>query len=160
VWDAAHRERDDVRMFVFSDHGMTPVRWTYDLGRDVESLGLRLGVDYLPAYDSTMARFWAWSDRARRRLVEFLGDHPCGSLLARAEPRRLGVWSADDRSSRLLSLLPPGVPLCPSHMGAIRFAGMHGYHPSEPTADAVLLASTPVDRAVDHITHVHDLIRE
>jgi hypothetical protein len=29
-------------------------------------------------------------------------------------------------------------------MGTVRFAGMHGYHPSEPTADAVLLATAPV----------------
>ena len=160
VWDAARRSRDDVRMFVFSDHGMTPVRWTYDLGRDVESLGLRIGADYLPAYDSTMARFWAWNDRARRRLVDLLADHPCGTLLERAELQRLGVWFDDDRYYQMLFLMRPGVLLCPSHMGAIRFAGMHGYHPSEPTADAVLLASTPVDRAVDHITHVHDVIRE
>jgi hypothetical protein len=52
------------------------------------------------------------------------------------------------------------VLLCPSDMGAVRFAGMHGYHPSEPTADAVLLASVPVDRGVDHITGVHDVLLE
>jgi hypothetical protein len=43
-------------------------------------------------------------------------------------------------------------------MGTFRFAGMHGYHPSEPTADAVLLATTPIDRSVDHITRVYDVI--
>ena len=37
---------------------------------------------------------------------------------------------------------------------------MHGYHPSEPTADAVLLASVAVDRGVDHITGVHDVLLE
>jgi hypothetical protein len=45
-------------------------------------------------------------------------------------------------------------------MGSVRFAGMHGYHPSEPTADAVLLASVPVDRKVDHITGVHAVLLE
>src|SRR5437867_9276655 len=109
VWEAARRERDDVRMFVFSDHGMTPVRWTYDLGRDVESLDLRIGADYLPAYDSTMARFWVWNDRARRRLLDLLGDHPCGTLLERAELQRLGVWFDDDRYYQMLFLMRPGV---------------------------------------------------
>jgi hypothetical protein len=56
--------------------------------------------------------------------------------------------------------MKPGVLLCPSDMGSVRFAGMHGYHPSEPTADAVLLASVPVDRAVDHITGVHAVLLE
>lgn len=160
LWEAATRRRSDVRMFVFSDHGMTPVRWTYDLGRDVATLGLRIPDDYLVAYDSTMARFWVWNDRARARLVELLTGHPCGQLLDREELSRLGVWFDDDRYYHLLFLMKPGMLLCPSHMGSVRFAGMHGYHPSEPTADAVLLASAPIDRSVDHITHVHRVLLE
>jgi hypothetical protein len=158
VWDAARRRRSDVRMFVFSDHGMTPIRWTYDLARDVATLPLRDPDDYLAAYDSTMARFWVWSDRARRTIVDLLAGHPCGELVDPAELARLGVWFEDGRYYHLLFLMKPGVLLCPSHMGSVRFAGMHGYHPSEPTADAALLASVPVPRSVDHITHIHDLL--
>ncbi len=158
VWDAARRHHDDVRMFVFSDHGMTPIRWTYDLGRDVATLNLRTPEDYLAAYDSTMARFWTWTDRGRRQLSELLGEHPCGQLLNREELTRLGVWFADDRYYQLLFVMKPGGLLSPSHMGSVRFAGMHGYHPSEPTADAVLLASVPVNRAVDHITGIHRVL--
>jgi hypothetical protein len=50
--------------------------------------------------------------------------------------------------------------LSPSDMGTARFAGMHGYHPSEPTADAVLLATVPVDRGVNHITGVHGAVMD
>ncbi len=160
VWEAATRARRDVRLFVFSDHGMTPIRWTYDLRRDVQALGLRVQADYLPAYDSTMARFWVWSERARRALTDLLTDHPCGRLLAPAELQRLGVWFEDGRYYHLLFLMKPGMLLSPSDMGTVRFAGMHGYHPSEPTADAVLLATGPVDRAVEHITQVRDVMRE
>jgi Type I phosphodiesterase / nucleotide pyrophosphatase len=160
VWEAASRTHADVRMFVFSDHGMTPVRWTYDLRRDVDTLGLETPRDYLSAYDSTMARFWVWTDRARARLTDLLGDHPCGTLLSRTELERLGVWFDDGRYYHMLFLMKPGMLLSPSDMGAIRFAGMHGYHPSEPTADAVLLATHPVDKAVDHITGVHGALLE
>jgi hypothetical protein len=160
VWEAATRARGDVRMFVFSDHGMTPIRWTCDLRRDVATLPLSVPGDYLPAYDSTMARFWVWNDRARRMLSELLAEHPCGQLMTPAELARLGVAFDDGRYYHLLFLLKPGMLLCPSDMGSVRFAGMHGYHPSEPTADAVLLASVPVDRAVDHITGVHDVLLE
>jgi len=158
VWDAATRRHDDVRMFVFSDHGMTPVRWTCDLRRDVETLGLQAPRDYLPAYDSTMARFWVWNDRARARLTELLSEHPCGSLLSRTELERLGVWFDDGRYYHLLFLLKPGLLLSPSDMGRVRFAGMHGYHPSEPTADAALLASAAIERPVDHIAGVRDVL--
>jgi len=145
---------------VFSDHGMTPIRWTYDLRRDVRALGLRVPDDYLPAYDSTMARFWVWNDRARTALTRLLEDHPCGSLLSQAELQRLGVWFDDDRYYQMLFLMKPGMLLSPSDMGSVRFAGMHGYHPSEPTADAVLLATVPVDKTVDHITGVRGVLLE
>jgi hypothetical protein len=160
IWDAATRARDDVRMFVFSDHGMTPIRWTHDLRRDVNALGLRMPADVLPAYDSTMARFWVSTDRARARLTALLEDHPCGTLLSPTELQRLGVWFDDGRYYHLLFLMKPGVLLSPSDMGTVRFAGMHGYHPSEPTADAVLLSSVPVDRTVDHITGVRGVLLE
>jgi len=158
VWEAARETGRDVRMFVFSDHGMTPIRWTYDLRRDVAALGLRILDDYLPAYDSTMARFWVTSDRARAKLTELMIDHPCGTLLSRAELERLGVWFEDGRYYHLLFLAKPGLLISPSDMGRIRFAGMHGYHPSEPTADALLLASTPVEKVVDHITGVRSVL--
>jgi hypothetical protein len=160
VWEAATRARGDVRMFVFSDHGMTPIRWTHDLRRDVEATGLTVLKDYLPAYDSTMARFWVENDRARKTLTALLEDHPCGTLMSERELQRLGVWFDNGRYYHMLFLMKPGMLLSPSDMGTVRFAGMHGYHPSEPTADAVLLATTPVDKAVDHITGVRGALLE
>ncbi|HEY2992210.1 MAG TPA: alkaline phosphatase family protein [Methylomirabilota bacterium] len=160
VWEAATRARADVRMFVFSDHGMTPIRWTHDLRRDVEATGLRVLHDYLPAYDSTMARFWVETDRARETLSALLEDHPCGTLMSERELQRLGVSFEDGRYYHMLFLMKPGLLLSPSDMGTVRFAGMHGYHPSEPTADAVLLATTPVDKAVDHIAGVRGALLE
>ncbi len=160
VWESAQRSGRDVRMFVFSDHGMTPIRWTHDLRRDVEATGLTVLKDYLPAYDSTMARFWVENDRARKTLTALLEDHPCGTLMSERELQRLGVWFDDGRYYHMLFLMKPGMLLSPSDMGTVRFAGMHGYHPSEPTADAVLLATTPVDKAVDHITGVRGALLE
>jgi len=157
VYEAGRQVRD-TRMMIFSDHGMTPIRWTYDLRRDVAPLGLSEPGDYLAAYDSTMARFWVWNERARERLTELLSDHPCGQLLEPAELTRLGVWFDDGRYYHLLFLMKPGMLLNPSDMGAYRFAGMHGYHPSEPTADAVLLSTVALDKDVDHITGIHDLL--
>src|SRR4029077_836253 len=39
IFEAARSVRE-TRMIIFSDHGMTPIRWTYDLRRDVAALGL------------------------------------------------------------------------------------------------------------------------
>src|SRR5262249_4820385 len=76
----------------------------------------------------------------------------------RDELTRLGVWFDDDRYYQLLFVMKPGLLLNPSDMGHFRFAGMHGFHPSEPTADAVLLSTSPLDKSVDHIVGVHDLL--
>ena len=160
IWQAACAARSDVRLYVFSDHGMTPIRWTYDLRRDVRALGLRVPEDYLPAYDSTMARFWIRTERARRMLEAYLAEHPCGTLMAESELRRLGVWFDTNRYYDLLFLMKPGVLLSPSDMGTVRFAGMHGYHPSDPTADAVLLSTVPVDATVTDITGVRSVLLE
>jgi hypothetical protein len=58
----------------------------------------------------------------------------------------------------MLFLVKPGMLISPSDMGRIRFAGMHGYHPGEPTADAVLLTNVQTERAVDHITGVRAVL--
>ena len=160
IWQAACAAHSDVRLYVFSDHGMTPIRWTYDLRRDVTALGLDVPGDYLPAYDSTMARFWIRTERARQAITELLTEHPCGTLMTEAELRRLGVWFDSNRYYDLMFLMKPGMLLSPSDMGTVRFAGMHGYHPSDPTADAVLLSTVPVDAAVTDITGVRSVLLE
>ena len=47
-----------------------------------------------------------------------------------------------------------------SNINTVRFAGMHGYHPSEPTGDAVLLSTAPVDAAVTDISGVRSVLLE
>src|SRR5581483_2062233 len=48
----------EVRLYVFSDHGMANCDRHLDLRARIDPLGLRVGVDYAVIYDSTMARFW------------------------------------------------------------------------------------------------------
>jgi len=54
----AHERYEDVRIHVFSDHGMTDVKDTCDVMARVDATGLRFGRDYAAVYDSTTARFW------------------------------------------------------------------------------------------------------
>jgi predicted AlkP superfamily pyrophosphatase or phosphodiesterase len=139
----ARRQDPEARISVFSDHGMAPVGNRYDLMRDVEAAGLRMPQDYLAVYDSTMARFWFFSDEARREIPPRLENSPCGRILPDEELREHGVFFEDRRFGETIFLLHAGWLLQRSDFNGPRWnpAGMHGYHPSDPDSDAIYLSS-------------------
>ncbi len=155
IFETAHKQWGQVRLRIFSDHGMTPIQRTVDLIPEIERLGLRVPHDYLPAYDSTMARFWVEHERAETQLRRCLEPLPYGRLLSTAELEELGLGFDDDRYGHLVFVLHPGTLMCPSDMGRLRFAGMHGFHPqTDPNAYAVFLSSDVHTPPVQHITDV------
>ena len=159
VVEAARRRWGSVHLHVFSDHGMTPIQQTRDVIREIEALGLRMPQHYLPVYDSTMARFWTYSAEARRRIEECLGGLPYGRLVPEAERVDLGISFPDGRYGDVLFVMEPGVLICPSDMGRIRFDGMHGFHPRvDPHAHAVYLSTERPAEPPQHITDVLPLL--
>lgn len=146
---------------VCSDHGMTPVRKTYDLMRDVEALEFEMPGDYLAVYDSTMARFWFFSDRARKQILEVLGKTPSGRVLSDDELRQLGVFFEDRRFGEVVFLLDPGWILAHSDFNGPQWmpAGMHGYHPDDPHSDAIFLSNRKPSEEPRTIADVGRLMR-
>ena len=157
VFAAAAARDGGARFSLFSDHGMTPVSGRHDLRRDVEGLGLRMPDDYLAVYDSTMARFWFFNDRARRSISERLAAVPCGRILDDEELKRLGVFFPDRRYGELVLLLEPGWLMETSGFNGRRWqpAGMHGYHPADPWSDGVFLSSEAPAAPVHALSDVH-----
>lgn len=128
ICDAA-RSAGPANVYVFGDHGMCDVREHIDVMARVDALGLEIPRDYVPFYDSTMARFETRSPRARGELTALLGGQPSGRLLSDDERIALGVAFSDGRFGDLVFLADPGVIILPSFMGRDAVAGMHGYHP-------------------------------
>lgn len=157
VLELARKQDPEVRISVFSDHGMTPVGERYDLMRDIEALGLRMPQDYLVVYDSTMARYWFFSDEARRRILGVLQGSPCGRILPDEELRDLGIFFADRRFGEVIFLLHPGWLLSRSDFNGVGWnpAGMHGYHPDDPESDAIFLSSYPPGVPMRSLSDVH-----
>lgn len=151
---ALARRWHDVRILLFSDHGMSDVTSTCDLIPRIESLGLAFGEDYAAMYDSTMARFWFLAPRARDAIVEVLSNESRGHIVSDAQLRAWGVDFTDRRYGDLFFLLDPGVLLCPSYMGRTTMAGMHGYRPEEPHATAAFATNVhppPRPRRLDDL---------
>ena len=147
---AARAHYEEVRLYVFSDHGMANCDKHLDLRARIEALGLDFGRDYAVVYDSTMARFWFFNDRARQRIAAALSTVPEGRILPDEELERLGTLFPDRYFGELIFLLEEGTLIVPSDMGERPIRAMHGYHPDDPHSYAALMtnqADVPSDIA-------------
>lgn len=161
VFEAARAMDPDTTLTVISDHGMTPVRHYYDLVKEVEVLGFSSPRDYLVVYDSTMARFWFFSDLARRQIVDRLQTLSCGRILFDDELLRLGILFADRRYGDVIFLLHPGWLLSRSDFNGHGWmpVGMHGYHPDDLHSDAVFLSNREPPVFVRTIADVYQFMQ-
>jgi predicted AlkP superfamily pyrophosphatase or phosphodiesterase len=142
IRERALRRYPEVRIHVFSDHGMVDTTAVSPLLRDFDRLGLEYGRDYAAVWDSTMVRFWfPGGPGVRSRVEEWLGIQPVGRIVDDAELARRRCLFADRRYGELFYLLHSGTIFAPSYMNLGRVAGMHGFSPDEPGNAACLLSS-------------------
>ena len=141
-----------VAVTLFSDHGMTDVTGHEDLMGALARAGLQRGRDFEGFFDSTVARFW--EIRNEEALREALGRLSWGRILDSETLREWGVDFPRREYGDLFFLADPGMLILPSDMGTEPLAGMHGYDPADPSADACLLADGEVKLERDHITAV------
>jgi predicted AlkP superfamily pyrophosphatase or phosphodiesterase len=162
LFDSAREIDPGATFIVTSDHGMTAVREHSELVKQVESLGFSMPKDYLAVYDSTMARFWFFSDGARREVTALLATLPCGRILPDDEVRRLGILFPDRRYGEMIFLLHPGWLITASDFKVRGWtpAGMHGYHPDDPYSDAVFLSNRRPEQELRTIADVYQVMRE
>jgi predicted AlkP superfamily pyrophosphatase or phosphodiesterase len=154
VLQAAKAKYANVRIFLFSDHGMTDTVGLVDLIPRIDALGLRFGVDFNAVYDSTMARFWFFNRQSRERIVETLRGEPRGRILAREDLAAYGCDFPDSKYGELFFLLDPGQLLCPSFMGETPLAGMHGFAPDHKDSVALFASNVvpdPMPQALDDL---------
>jgi hypothetical protein len=148
---------EEVRLYIFSDHGMANCDQLLDLKAIIDALPLKMGPDYAVVYDSTMARFWFFNDHARKRVTECLNEIREGRILPDSELADMGALFSDRYFGELIFLVKEGVLIVPSHMGQRPIRGMHGYHPSEKQSHAVLC--TNQQNIPDEVTAIPDIFR-
>lgn len=153
----AQRHYREVRLYVFSDHGMANCTVHLDLKRRIESTGLRFGKDYVVVYDSTMARFWCFHQQAREVIEACLKTVEEGRIVPDQELEQLRTLFPDRYFGELIFLVKEGVLIVPSHMGERPITAMHGYHPDEPQSYASLC--TNVDSLAPDIQAIPDIYK-
>jgi len=156
---AAHEHYAEVRLYVFSDHGMANCDELLDLRAKIDALPLRMKRDYAVVYDSTMARFWFFNDRARKLIPEALQKVPQGRIIPDAELAEMRALFTDRYFGELIFLVKEGVLIVPSHMGERPIRGMHGYHPTDKHSYAALLSNhTDIPAEITAIPHIYQLM--
>jgi hypothetical protein len=138
---SAHAHYEQVRLYVFSDHGMANCDRHLDLRSKIDALGFEFGVDYAVVYDSTMARFWFFNAKAKKAITKRLQKVRQGEILSDAELTDLGTYFPDRYFGELIFLMEEGTLIVPSHMGERPIRAMHGYHPDEPHSYASLMTN-------------------
>ena len=160
VYETARRADEDVVFYVLSDHGMTPKRSGYDLVGKIHELNLAMPRDYLALYDSTMARFWFFNERAEKQITARLTELDCGHILSEKEKRDLGIDFPDHRQGKTVFLMNPGVLIEPSFFGKTAPEGMHGFHPDDPYSSAVFLSNAKPEKEIQTLVDVHQVMAE
>lgn len=153
----ARKHYEEVRLYVFSDHGMANCDKHLDLRKRIDALGLAFGEDYAVVYDSTMARFWFLRPGARQKITRCLEDVSEGRILGDAELMQLGTYFPDRHFGEMIFLMEEGTLIVPSHMGERPIRAMHGYHPDAPHTAAALM--TNQDGLMEDIAAIPDMYK-
>jgi predicted AlkP superfamily pyrophosphatase or phosphodiesterase len=149
----------EVRLYVFSDHGMANCDELLDLKAIIDPLPLCMMKDYAVVYDSTMARFWFFNEAARKQITAVLQQVPKGRIVPEEELKQLGALFEDRYFGELIFLVKEGVLIVPSHMGARPIRGMHGYHPTDPQSYAALCTNqSEIPSDVEAIPDIYKLM--
>ncbi len=150
---------DEVRLYVFSDHGMANCDRQIDLQARIKKLPIETGKDYAVVYDSTMARFWFFNQQAKRSVTNALLEVVEGRILPDEELQELGTFFPDRKFGDLIFLVQEGVLIVPSHMGERPIPAMHGYHPDDKHSFASLFTNqTGIPEDITAIPHVYRLM--
>ena len=150
----------EVRLHLFSDHGMSDTRQTSRMMLDFESLGLRYGRDYVAVWDSTIARFWFPGDPALRdRVTAWLSERTEGRIVSEAELKTWGCHFPDGRYGELIYLLHNGNIFAPSFMNQRRVPAMHGFDPAEPDSAACWLTNYPCPTPPRRLDGIYEIMR-
>jgi len=136
--EIAEAHYQEVRLYIFSDHGMANCEVHLDLRARIEALPVRMARDYAAVYDSTMARFWFLKPEARAVVRTCLESVPEGRILPDSELEALGTLFPDRYFGEMMFLVKEGVLIVPSDMGERPIRAMHGYHPSDNHSYAAL----------------------
>ena len=137
-----YKNAKDFQMLMFSDHGMARLKEKVNIKKVVDHLSLRQPEDYLAFYDSTLARFWFFSEKAEKMIVSKLQSLDNGKILDEVDKKRFGIDFGHNWYGDTLFLVKAQFEIFPNYFVSfipkflelkLTRRGMHGYDPGHPS---------------------------
>lgn len=153
----ANERFEEVHVVIMGDHGMMEVGQHLDIWSELKKLPVKLEKDYLVFLDSTMVRFWFFSDKAESVIVDMLDNMEFGHIISQEEKDKYHLNYSHNKFGDIIFLADPGVLIFPNfYQNKKPVKGMHGYAPETPEQQSVFLIHSPqitipkvIERPVD-----------
>jgi len=130
TYELVRRLNFSCNLIIVSDHGMVDVKGTVDIKGKLKRLSLKIPQDYVYFLDSTMARFWFLSNKARSLIEKMLSDIPNGHILSQEEKEKLRINFEHNTYGDILFWVDKGYLIFPNFFQSVsseKTRGMHGY---------------------------------
>ena len=155
-----------LKVLVLADHGMSQVHEPVNILGDLHQLRSQLYEDYVVFADSTMLRFWFFTEKALCEVSDFLQEIKCGHTLSTREKRLLKI-PLDPKYGEIIYVVDEGYLIHPSFFHSrSEVKGMHGYaYPKTPEASPILIMNDemvvtfPTTKKVEYIDIPHLVLR-
>lgn len=156
----AEGEYETVNLYVFSDHGMCDVAEACDTRTAFEHADFEYGRDYTAVWDSTMARFWFHSEKARDEIGAWFDARHEGQWVSDEQLEEWGCLFEDRKYGERFYLLHPGHLFVPSFLNQGFVTGMHGYAPEHQDSAACWLTNNPGAPKVGELKDIYQVMKE
>ena len=144
IYHIASERFSQVHLVLVGDHGMMEVRNHLDIWSELKKLPVKIEKDYLVFLDSTMARFWFFSDSAESLIIDMLDNIKGGHIVSQEEKDKYHLNYPHNKFGDIIFLADAGVLIFPNfYQNKKPVKGMHGYAPETPEQQSALLIHSP-----------------
>ncbi|MGD0995698.1 MAG: alkaline phosphatase family protein [Candidatus Bathyarchaeia archaeon] len=151
---------DRLTFLVFSDHGQSQLKGSFDIISQIEAYDLHFAKDYICFVDATMAMFWVTDKAVREKITSALSSLKFGTLLSNSQRKKYNLQFRNEKMyGDLIYVMNPGWSLFPNFFSPFHpMKGLHGYLPEEPVQNAFLISDTAIDHDIFHIKDIKDVL--
>lgn len=118
----------NTQLLIFGDHGMVNVDRTFNIQNILRKLPLMVGKDYIYFFDSTLARFWFKTNKAKETIINAIPNNEYGQWISEDDKKDYKINYSHNKFGDAIWWASGGTLILPNFwQGRKKINGMHGY---------------------------------